>query len=145
MGQVTSDADFGAVVAASTRWMQAWMDQDRATLDAFLGPDFALIVSTVPTAPFKRSDWLETAVTAYVCTRFAYEGVHCRRVSADLIAMSAIADFDATIGGIDRSGRYFVTDLWRRAPGSAHGWQIGVRYSSRPGEPDASVRALLDR
>ena len=140
-----SDADFDAVVAASTRWMQAWMDQDRATLDGFLGPDFALIVSPVPTKPFERSDWLKTAVTAYVCTRFAYEEVHCRRISSDLIAMSAIANFDATIGGIDRSGRYFVTDLWRRAAGSANGWQICVRYSSRPGEPDASVRALLER
>ena len=140
-----SDADFDAVVSASTRWMQAWMDQDRDTLDAFLRPDFALIVSTVPTTPFQRSDWLETAVTAYVCTRFAYEDVHCRRISGDLIAMSSIADFDASIGGIDRSGRYFVTDLWRRAAGTAQGWQICVRYSSRPGEPDASVRALLER
>ncbi|MCA1597671.1 MAG: nuclear transport factor 2 family protein [Chloroflexi bacterium] len=140
-----SDADFDAVVAASTLWMQAWMDQDRATLDAFLGPDFALIVSTVPTKPFERSDWLETAVTAYVCTRFTYEGVHCRRISGDLVAMSAIADFDATIGGVDRSGRYFVTDLWRRAGRSAHGWQICARYSSRPGELDASARALLER
>lgn len=140
-----NDADFDAVVAASTRWMQAWMDQDHATLDAFLGPDFALIVSTVPTKPFERSDWLQTAVTDYVCTRFAYDGVHCRRVSDDLVAMSAIADFDATIGDLDRSGRYFVTDLWRRAANSAHGWQIAARYSSRPGELDASVRALLER
>lgn len=140
-----SDPDFDHVVAASTRWMQAWMDQDRTTLDAFLGPDFALIVSTVPTKPLERSDWLETAVTDYVCTRFAYEGIHCRRVSANVVAMSAIADFDATMSGIDRSGRYFVTDLWRRTAGSAQEWQICVRYSSRPGEPDASVRALLDR
>ena len=139
-----SDADFDAVVAASTRWMQAWMEQDRATLDAFLGPDFALIVSTVPTKPFERSGWLETAVTAYICTRFAYEDVHCRRISGDLVAMSAIADFDATIGGVDRSGCYFVTDLWRRVAGSAHGWQVCARYSSRPGEADASVRALLE-
>src|SRR5438270_13583924 len=140
-----SESDFDAVTAASSRWMQAWMDQDRATLDAFLGPDFALIVSTVPTTPFERSEWLETAVTAYVCSRFAYEGVHCRHISDDVVAMSAIADFDATIGDIDRSGRYFVTDLWRRAAGSTHGWQIYARYSSRPGEPDASVRALLER
>ena len=140
-----SDADFDAVVGASTRWMQAWMDQDRATLDAFLGPDFALIVSTVPTIPFEHSDWLETAVTAYVCTRFAYEDVHCRRISSDLIAMSAIADFDASIGGVDRSGRYFVVDLWRRNSGNTNAWQICLRYSSRPGEPDASVRAILER
>src|SRR5438270_7412762 len=110
MGRLMSDSDFNDVVAASSRWMQAWMDQERIALDAFLGPDFALIVSTVPTRPFERSDWLETAVTSYVCTRFAYDGVHCRRISDDLVAMSAIADFDATIGGIDRSGSYFVTD-----------------------------------
>jgi len=53
-----SDSDFDVVTAAFARWMQAWMDQDRATLDGFLGPDFALIVSTVPTKPFARSDWL---------------------------------------------------------------------------------------
>ena len=140
-----STAEFDAVIAASTSWMQAWMDQDRAVLNSFLAPDFALIVSTVPTRPFERSDWLETAVTAYVCTRFAYEEVHCRRVFDGLIAMSAIANFDATIGGFDRSGRYFVTDLWRRTVGSTQGWQICARYSSRPGEPDASVRALLER
>jgi ketosteroid isomerase-like protein len=99
------DADFDAATAAATHWMQAWMDQDRATLDAFLAPDFELIVSTVPTKPFRRSDWLETAVTAYVCTRFVYEDAHCRPISDDLVAISAIADFDATIGGIDRSGR----------------------------------------
>lgn len=139
------DPDFDAVVAASTCWMQAWMDQDRATLDDYLGPDFALIVSTVPTRPLERSDWLKTAVTAYVCTRFAYRDVHCRRLSRDNVAMSAIADFDAEIGGVDRSGRYFVTDLWQRAIGSAHGWQIHTRYSSRPGEVDASVQALLER
>src|SRR4051794_7773250 len=103
-----SDSDFDAVVAASGRWMQAWMAQERATLDAFLGPDFALIISTVPTKPFERSDWLETAVTSYVCTRFAYEGVHCRSISDDVVAMSAIADFDATIGGVDRSGPDFL-------------------------------------
>jgi hypothetical protein len=140
-----SDVDFDAVTAASRRWMQAWMEQDRTTLNEFLGPDFVLVVSTVPMKPFERSDWLETAVTSYVCTRFAYEGIHCRRISADIVAMSAIADFDASIGGIDRSGRYFVTDLWHRVDGSTHGWQISARYSSRPGEPDASVRALFER
>src|SRR5206468_9681875 len=115
-----NDSDFDAVTAASRRWRQAWMDQDQAVLDGLLEPDYALIVSTVPTKPFERSDWLETAVTSYVCTRFAYDGVHCRRISDDFVAMSAIADFDASIGGIDRSGRFFVTDLWRRATGSPH-------------------------
>lgn len=43
--------------------------------------------------------------------------------------MSAIADFDATMAGIDRSGRYFVTDLWRRTD---LGRQVCARYSRGP-------------
>ena len=140
-----NDPDFDAVIAASNRWMRAWMEQDGATLDGLLGADFALIVSAMPDKPMERPDWLATAVTAYVCTRFAYDSVRCRHISGDVVAMSAIADFDAAIDGIDRSGRYFVTDLWRRAPDRPHGWTVHARYSSRAGEPDASVRALLDR
>jgi hypothetical protein len=136
-----SDADFDEVLDTSRRWMQAWMDQDREVLDSILAPDYALVISTIPTVPFERPAWLETAVGAYVCTRFVYDGVHMRRVADDLIIMSAIADFDATIGGIDRSGRYWVTDVWRR---SDDGWKICARYSYRPGGPDASVRALAE-
>lgn len=138
---MTDDNDFDAVRAVSERWMQAWLEQDRATLDALLAPDYALIVSTSPTQPFPRAAWLDTAVGDYVCTRFTYDDVSLRRIGDDVIAMSAIADFDATIAGVDRSGRYFVTDLWRRTGG---GWQVAARYSSRPGEVDASVRAMIE-
>lgn len=135
------DADFNAVREASDRWMAAWVAQDRAKLEAILADDYALVVSTVPTIAFPRSNWLDIAVGAYVCTRFEYDGVQLRRVADDMIAMSAIADFDATMAGIDRSGRYFVTDLWRREGGS---WKVCGRYSSRPGEVDDSVRAMAD-
>ena len=136
----SNEEDFDTVERLSRQWMDAWVAQDRAKLERFLAPDYALIVSTVPTHPLERSNWLETAVDAYVCTRFEYDGIHCRRISKDLVAMSAVADFDATMAGIDRSGRYFVTDLWRRAD---TGWQVCARFSSRPGEADANVRALL--
>ena len=133
-------AGFVAVQRVPRQGMEEWMGQDRTALDRFLAPDYAMIVSTVHTHPLERCNWLGIAVDAYVCTRFEYEGIHGRRISADLVAMSAIADFDATMAGIDRSGRYFVTDLWRRTDS---GWQVCARYSSRPGEADASVRALL--
>jgi hypothetical protein len=129
----------------STRWMRAWMDQDRATLEPFLAPDYALIISTVPTHRFDRANWLDTAVGPYVCTRFAYDGVQVRELGAGIAIMSAVADFDATMAGIDRSGRYFVVDVWRRVEGSPHGWQVSARYSSRPGQADASVKAMVER
>ena len=131
---------FADVEQRSLQWMEGWIAQDRAALEPFMTDDFALIISTVPELSFARENWLQTAVSAYVCTRFAYENIQCRRVADDMIAMSSIADFDATMAGIDRSGRYFVTDLWRRENAT---WKICARYSSRPGEIDDSVRALM--
>lgn len=137
---MAQNPDFADVELQSRQWMKAWMGQDRAALEPFMADDFALIVSTVPDLSFERENWLQTAVTAYVCTRFAYENVQLRRVGDDMIAMSSIADFDATMAGVDRSGRYFVTDLWRR---ENEAWKICARYSSRPGEVDDSVRAII--
>ena len=134
------DPDFAGVEQRSRLWMNGWIAQDRAALEPFMAADYALIVSTVPELSFERENWLQTAVSAYVCTRFAYENVQLRRVADDMIVMSSIADFDATMAGIDRSGRYFVTDLWRREHSN---WKVCVRYSSRPGEIDDSVRAII--
>jgi ketosteroid isomerase-like protein len=126
----------------SEAWMQAWIDQDLAALEEFLAPDYSLVVSSVPGHVFDRANWLQTAVGPYVCTRLSYEGVQVRDLGDGLAVMSGIADFDATMAGIDRSGRYFLTDIWRRAPGSSHGWQVCARFSSQPGEADASVREM---
>lgn len=134
------DPDFADVEQRSRQWMNGWIAQDRSALEPFMADDFALIVSTVPDLSFERENWLQTAVSAYVCTRFAYDGVQLRQVADDMVVMSSIADFDATMAGVDRSGRYFVTDLWRREDGA---WKICVRYSSRPGEVDDSVRAII--
>ena len=136
-----SQADFETVISTSKRWMQAWINQDRATLESILAPDYALIVSTGPDHRFERGDWLTTAVGPYVCTRFAYEAIQVRAIADDLMAMSAIADFDASMAGIDRSGRFFVTDLWRRRDGR---WQVCARYSSPPSIAEESVRAMVD-
>lgn len=129
----------------SRSWMQAWVDQDRSALEQFLAPDYALVISSAPLHLFDRANWMETAVGPYVCTRLSYDGVQVRDLGNGIVVMSAVADFDATMAGIDRSGRFFVTDVWRRVPESAHGWQICARYSSIAGEPDASVRAMTER
>lgn len=129
----------------SKAWMQGWIDQDREVLEQFLAPDYALVVSSVPLHLFDRANWLETAVGPYVCTRLSYDGVQVRSLGNGIAVMSAVADFDATMAGIDRSGRYFVTDIWRRLSDSPHTWQVCARYSSSPGEADASVRAMTAR
>jgi len=140
MGQ--EDPDFGAVRQTSERWMRAWVDQDKAVLDSILAPDYSLVIATMPECRFEREDWLATAVGPYSCTRFTYDQVQIKRLSEDLIVMSAIADMDAAMGGHDRSGRFFVTDIWRR---SDEEWRVCARFSSPPDGTEDSARAMFER
>ena len=134
------DADFADIEQRSRQWMDAWMAQDRAALEPYMADDYVLIVSSVPQHRVDRETWLRTATSAYRCTRFAYEGIQMRRIADGVIAMSSITDFDAVMDNVDRSGRYFVTDLWRRDSGD---WKICARYSSRPGEADEGIRRAV--
>lgn len=135
-----TETDFAAVRAASERWMRAWVEQDLAALDGFLAPDYTLIIGNAAAVLVSRAEWL-AMIPRYVCTRFAYDEVQCRSLD-DLVLMSAIADFDASVDGVDGSGRFFVTDAWRRA---GAGWQVAARYSTRA-EParDASLERMFD-
>ena len=136
-----TETDFAAVRATSNRWMRAWVDQDLAALDAFLAPDFTLIIGNAPAARVARAEWL-AMVPRYVCTRFAYHDVQCRSLD-DLVLMSAIADFDASVDGVDRSGRFFVTDAWRR---TGTRWQVAARYSTRAeAAGDASLARMFEQ
>jgi hypothetical protein len=136
----TSSKDFDDILSASERWMRAWRDQNAKTLESLLAPDYSLVVASAPHFAFDRSSWIELATGSYVCTRFAYEHVQFHRLSDEIVAMSAIADFDASLGKEDRSGRFFVTDLWRKTPA---GWQVCARYSSPPSEIDRTVTLMI--
>lgn len=135
-------SEFAAVRAASDRWMRAWVDQDVAVLETSLAPDFTLIIGNAPGNIVTRAQWL-AMIPRYVCTRFAYRDVQLRTLDA-LVLMSAIADFDASVDRVDRSGAFFVTDAWRRAADGA--WQVAARYSTRaqPG-PEPSIARMFEQ
>lgn len=124
----------------SNRWMQAWVGNDRAVLEAMLAPDFALIVSAASTRPVDRGDWLATAGTRYTCSQFRYRDVHVRDLGGGIAVMSATAEFTAEINGIERNGPMFLTDVWRREDNGE--WQICARYSSLPEPAGASNLAV---
>ncbi len=134
--------EFRGLVETSKRWMQAWIDQDRDVLESIVADDYSLVIASAPAERFERAAWLDIAVGAYRCARFAYEDIQLRQVAPGLVAMSAIADFDATMNGVDRSGRFFVTDLWRVEDGS---WKVCARFSSPLAADDASIREMLRR
>jgi hypothetical protein len=136
----TSANDFDNILSASERWMRAWQDQKRNALEQLLAPDFALVVSTAPHYRFSRENWIDLAMGSYECTRFAYEHVQFHRISSDIVVMSAIADQDAQLGLEDRSGRFFVTDVWKRV---GHGWKVCARYSAPPSEIERTFTYMV--
>ena len=119
--------------------MAAWQAQDRGALETFLATDYSLVIASAPGQRFERDSWIEIAVGPYVCTRFAYRDVQLREVGDGLVAMSAVADFDATMNGVDRSGLFFVTDLWRR---EGEDWKVCARFSSPLQDDFASIREM---
>lgn len=127
--------------------MQAWVDlgsarageSARAVLEDSLAPDYALIVSAMPDQRMDRARWLATC-DRYVCTRFEYRNVQIRELAPGVAVMSAIAEQVATLGDADRSGSFFVTDVWRLEGDGV--WRVCSRYSSHPEPAGMSARAL---
>lgn len=133
-------SDLASVIESlSTRWMKAWMDLDYGALEALMAPDFALVVSAMPAGPMARAAWLATC-DRYRCTEFGYRDVQVRQLSDDIAVMSAVAEQQAELDGVDRSGRFWLTDVWRRNADGA--WQVCARYSSFPESEGQSSRAL---
>lgn len=124
----------------SNRWMQAWRERDRATLEAMLAPDFELVSSATPAGHFDRQSWLDTALDRYHCQVFRYRSVRVRDLGRGLAMMSAIGGQIAQFDGIDRSGAFFLTDVWRLNDSGE--WQVCARYTSHPeavGEGSAAL------
>ena len=126
------------ILDLESRWMAAWRERDRAMLESILAPDFALIVSAQPENQIDREAWLSQALGPYVCRSLEFRGALVRNIS-DLAVFSAIAKQDASVGGVDRSGEFFVTDVWRQ---TRDGWNVVARYSSQPEPPGDSSRAI---
>jgi hypothetical protein len=120
------------------RWMAAWRERDQATLEAMLAAEFALIVSAQPEVRIDRAAWLAQALGPYVCRSLDFRGAQVRSIG-EFAVFSAIARQDASVGGVDRSGEFFVTDVWQHR---SNGWQVVARYSSLPEPPGSSSRAV---
>ena len=123
----------------STRWMKAWIDLDYAVLEEVMAADFALVVSAMPATLMPRAAWLATC-QRYRCTSFHYSGVQVRQLDENMAVMSAIAEQQAELDGVDRSGQFWLTDVWRR---NGEGqWHVCARYSSFPESKGQSASAL---
>ena len=125
----------------SVAWMQAWKDRDRATLERLLAEDFVLVLSTSTERSVGRARWLEMALGGYKCESFEYKSQHVRLLGATAIVASVYTQ-KASVAGEDRSGDFFLTDVWQQRGGR---WQVVARYSSKPEGLSPSSGAVVPK
>lgn len=123
-----------------TRLAQALQAHDSEVLDSMLRPDYSLTVAVAGgLVEVDRAAWLKNAISTRELHEFRIHELLVREYG-DTAVVSSLYTGDATVNGVRRVTRYFLTDTWVRSGGR---WQLSARYSSRPegvGDPtDASV------
>ena len=103
--------------------------EDRRTMERLVGPEFTQRVSDAPDRSLPRALWGQPSGTYKI---ESIEGLHhsARKLAEDLAAVSLLLTQKASREGQDRSGEFYVVDIWRK---QGNGWQIIARYSSPMG------------
>ena len=107
-------------------WATAIQRQDKEQLDkVFLAPDYALRISDDASRQISRADWLAT-IPIYNTRSFSIRDLEVRSFG-DVAVVSHVFTQQADVNGVDRSGDFFIVDVWIR-----HGkdWKVSARYSS---------------
>ena len=138
--------DLTVIPSLAQQWMDAWMARDRAALEGFLAPEFALVGAAFPGRSTEREAWLEIALSDYRAESCTFADPLVRPVASGppgVAAMNAVWTQVARYGGNDLSGRYWIADLWRE--GGPFGWQVVLRSSAALDTLAASARAFAER
>lgn len=123
---------------------RGYKEKNISVLEALLAPEYALTVSARPSDPIPRSEWL-ALLPKYNVQRFEIQGVQvrCLEIARDghceLASVSSINKQDADVGGQDRSGEFFIVDIWAQRSGK---WMVLSRYSGRT---EAAVPKLMEK
>ena len=130
----------GTIGQLEQEWADALIRQDTTRLQQLLAPEFALVASANAEQPMFRRDWF-ALLPRYRTQALTIDRLTVR-VLGDVAVASFVTDLRATVAGVDRSNRLFVTDVWRNGPA---GWQVIARYSSTPEQSRAATTELRSR
>lgn len=119
-------------------WMDAWVRQDLATIELLLAPDYTLTVSSIPSRPVTREQWI-AMLPRYTAESFEYRDMNVRMFGDVAVVSSIGRGIGAQVNSEDRSFPFFLTDVWRKRNGR---WQVAARYSSIPEQDTASTKQL---
>jgi len=110
------------------QWMDAIHQKDRSAIDRLLADDFEVLTPLAGT-PIDRDQFIE-AVSANLkleSYRISQMTVHD---FGDTAVVNFLVNVKGQLRGRDRSGQYFIVDVWRK---NGDAWQAAVRYLSKSG------------
>jgi hypothetical protein len=110
------------------------MHGDTQVVDRLMGADFTLRVGDAPERSVPRAlreDLRPQATREYKMESFEERHHAARKLTNDLAVVSLLLSQKATFAGRDRSGDFYVVDIWRK---TAADWQIIARYSTPLGK-----------
>ena len=109
--------------------MRAWMRRDLGEIRSIAARDFMMIVAADPAQLLDRPSFTEAISGPYTCTGFRFHEV-CVRKHGRFAWFSAAADLEMRVGGRDFSGKFWISDLWRKGR-VKRGWRLIERSLSR--------------
>jgi hypothetical protein len=111
-------------------WMLAVEHKDRAALESLLAPEFNERTASDPEHPVSRAAWIDRAVADFDLRSFNIRYLAIRSF-LDNAVISFEENQQVTVGGVDRSGRYFVVEVW---VSKGDRWQAASRFSCWTGK-----------
>lgn len=124
----SAKADENEIRRLQQDWMDAWLRQDRATIEQILAPDYTLTVSSLPSQAVTRDRWIEL-VERFTAESFEYRDMSVRLIGDVAVVSSIGRAVGGQVDGSDRSFPFFLTDVWVKRDGR---WRVAARYSSIP-------------
>jgi hypothetical protein len=104
--------------------------KDTQEMKRLVGSDFTLRVADAPERSLPRNQWGQSA-GAYKIESLDERFHAARRLANDLAVVSVLLTQKASRDGQDRSGVFYVVDVWKDRGGQ---WQLIARYSSPQGK-----------
>ena len=125
------------------RWMRAWVSGDDRALQALTSSNFRMVMGSKPSAILDYKSWMEAATKRFLCRSYRFGDIYVRDLGG-LVIFATQLEVKATMDGHDWSGRFWVTDLWRKGK-IRRQWRMVERVLSRPednGDFPAAIRSL---
>jgi hypothetical protein len=104
--------------------------KDTKAMARLVAPEFTQRVSDAPERSLPRSLWGQPS-ELYKIESFEDRHHSVRKLSEDLAVLSMLHTQKATFDGRDRSGDFYVVDIWKKR---GDRWQLIARYSSPLGK-----------